>query len=511
LTDTYDVIVVGAGLGGISTAALLARAGLKAVAVEAQDGAGGYARGFERGPYRFDPAVHFIPEREFIGGILEYLGVGERCELVPLPDLYAATFPGRRFVASGGSPERYVEEHVRWFPREDQGLRRFWEAVGQFFQDVINMTMRVGLRDLDAAARQFPTLFKYRNAVLGDVLDEYLTDPRAKAACSAVWPYWGLPPSRVSFQVFAQSTRAMMRGTNHCRGGFQKLVDAFVAALARNGGTLLLGSPVERIQVEAGKVAGIRLANGRELRAPVVVSNADAHQTLHEMVGPGHLPERYVRRLQRMEPSLSACVLFTATRMDMREAGAVHENFLHKHWIHEDSYRDVLEGRPGGTWVTVPTLVDPSLAPAGEHTVTLTSLARYDAGTPWDELKGRQTESMLDELEAAFPGFRDHVSFVELATPASLHRHCRNHLGAAYGWSNIPSQVASKRLGRETPVEGLYLSGHWTEEGSGSFRAILSGIRAAELILRKAGMAGVLPDFRPGHMPRLGEWKRPEA
>jgi len=503
------VIVVGAGLGGLSAAALLARAGCKVLVAEAQDAAGGYAHGFTRGPYRFDPAIHVIPERGFIGGVLEYLGVAESCEFIPLPDFYAATFPGFRVVAPAGGPERYVEEHVRMFPGEEQGLRKFWGVVGQLFLDVITMSMRVGLRDLDEAARRLPTLFKYRSAVIGDVMDEYLADPRAKAACAAIWPYWGLPPSRASFQVFAQFTAGMMRGTNHCRGGTQSLVDALVAALSRSGATLLLGSPVERILVESGRAAGIRLAGGRELRAPVVVSNADARATLEEMVGGERLPPPYARRLRRMEPSLSACVLFTATRMDMRRMDAVHEEFLYRHWDHEQTHRDVLEGRPGGMWITVPTLADPSLAPTGEHTVTLTTLAPFDAGTPWEERKGRQTDLMLDVLAERFPGFRDHLAYVELATPATLQRYAGNQRGAIYGWSSIPSQAASKRLGRETPIEGLYLSGHWTEEGAGSFRAILSGTRAAELILRRAGRAGVMPDFRPRSMPRIGDWKKP--
>jgi prolycopene isomerase len=506
--DSYDAIVVGAGLGGLSAAALLARAGLKVIAVEAQDGPGGYARGFERGGYRFDPAIHVVPERELIGGVLEYLGVRERCEFLPLPHLYGASFPGLRFVAPVGSPEIFVEEYVRLFPGEADGLRRFWREVGQFFQDLTTMAMRIGLRDLDEAARQLPTLFKYRTAVLGAVLDEYLTEPRVKSACSAIWPYWGLPPSRLSFQTFSQ-TAGIMRGLNHCRGGTQSLVDALAAGLAGSGGTLLLGTPVDRIRVEGGKAAGVRLASGRDLRAPVVISNADARHSLEELVGAGQLPEPYVRRLRHMEPSVSACVLFTATRLDVSRMGAVHEEFLHGHWDHEESYRDALQGKPGGMWVTVPTLIDPSLAPPGEHTVTLTALSRYDVGSPWEERKERQTESMLDVLAARFPGFREHLAHVELATPESLRRHGRNHQGAIYGWAMTPSQVASKRLGRATPVEGLYLSGHWTEEGPGSFRAVLSGVRVADVILRKAGRADAMPDFRPAHMPRLGAWKKP--
>jgi prolycopene isomerase len=116
---------------------------------------------------------------------------------------------------------------------------------------------------------------------------------------------------------------------------------------------------------------------------------------------------------------------------------------------------------------------------------------------------------MLDELAARFPGFRDHLSYAELATPLTFERCGGNQRGAIYGWANIPSQVASKRLGRQTPIEGLYLSGHWTEEGPGSFRAVLSGLRAADLILRKSGRGDALPDFRPRDLPRLDAWSKP--
>jgi prolycopene isomerase len=503
--------VVGAGLGGLSAAALLARTGLSVLAVERQEGPGGYARSFRRDAYRFDPAVHVMGEPAYVGNVLEYLGVRHLCDFTTLEQMHGATFPGLKYEIPGSDPEAFVEEHVRLFPGHPQGVRQFWRVVDQTWHDVTQLCTRVDLRDLDRAAELFPTLFQHRTATLAAVLDEYRSDPRAKAACAALWPYWGAPPSRIAFLIYALFVRGMMGGIAYCQGGFQKLVDAFEAALERHGGRLLLGTPAERILVEQGRVVGVRLASGDGFRAPIVIANADARQTLERMVGAEHLPAAYVRRLQRMEPSFSACVLFTATRMDMRQLGVAHETFLYKHWDHEQTHCDILDRRPGGMWLSIPSLIDDTLAPAGEYTLILTSLAPYNGGASWDEQKDAQAERMVDELEAVFPGYRDQLTFMECATPATIERYCRNSQGAIYGWANLPTQVGSKRLSRETPVEGLYLSGHWTEEGSGSFRVILAGVRAAELVLRKAGAPDGLPDFRPAYMPRVGEWKERSA
>jgi prolycopene isomerase len=364
--------------------------------------------------------------------------------------------------------------------------------------------MSVSPTELDRMVERFPVFFKYRNATVGDVLDECFESERAKAVCSALWPYLGLPPSRLSWFTFSMLTGVLIDGgAYYCRGSFQRLADAFVTALARDGGELVLNQQVDRILVEGGSARGIRLADGTELRAPVVISNADARLTLEELVGVEQLPPRLVRRLGRMEPSLSAFVVFAATSLDLREQGAAHEAFLYRHWDHEDTYRDILAGRPGGMWANVPTLVDPSLAPPGEHLVILTALAPYDIGRPWAEVRDRYAEQMLDAFDAAlFPGLKDNLTFMETATPLTLERFTLNHRGAIYGWAVTPNQVGTKRLAHDTPIDGLYLAGHWTQEAAGSFRAILSGVTTGRLVLEQAGLGDSVPTFRPADMPR---------
>jgi prolycopene isomerase len=502
----YDVIVVGCGLGGISAAALLAKAGRRVLAVERQDGVGGCGHAFRRGDYLFDPAIHVLEEAQdgrFVDIVLRYLGVRDEVDLVRVEDLYRTTFPGFSLKVPFGQ-EEIVDAHVEAIPEEADAVRAFFALHRRFFHEASHLSMSVSLKDLDQMVEQFPTFFKYRNATVGDVLDEYFEGERAKAICSSVWPYMGLPPSRLAWFTFSQLTSVLVDGGSYySRGSFQRLADAFATALAREGGELILNDQVSRIVVADGRVSGVRLADGTEVSAPVVISNADARHTLEELVGAEHLPPRFVKRLRRMEPSFSAFAIYAATNLDLAAADAAHETFLYRHWDHEATHQDILAGRPGGIWANVPTLEDPSLAPDGEHLVILTSLAPYDRGQPWANVREAYAEELLGAAdEALFPGLKDHLTFMETATPLTLERFTLNHRGSIYGWAVTPNQVGTKRLGHDTPVEGLYLAGHWTHEGPASFRAILSGIMTGRLVLEHAGLGDTVPTFRPADLPQ---------
>ena len=452
--------------------------------VEQLDRPGGYAQAFRRGPYVFDAGVHWTQQMKpglMLDTLLRLLGVHDRCPMVEIDDFYGVRFPDLEMRVPPVVDE-YVDVHCRQFPQDASGFRRFVEVCAGVTKESQEIGGSVSIRNLDEAAQQFPLLFRYRTATAREVLDEYLTDERLKAACMAAWPYLGLPPSSMSFFSWAAFLLFIVEGgVWYPRGGFPSLIDAFVAAIEDNGGEVVVSAPATEIVTEDGRVRGVRLDGGRVVSAPVVVSNADARQTFEGLVGRDRLPDRLVRLLQRAKPSVSAFVLYAATTLDVTELDLGYETLTYGEWDHEETYRGILAGEPGGIWLTLPTLLDPSLAPPGEHLLILSSLATYDRD--WDADKERFTELMLGELDSLVPGVRDRLTYVEAATPYTFERYSSNHRGAIYGWENSPPHVGTKRLDRVTPIGGLYLAGHWTQPGGSSFRVIYSGLQTAMAVL----------------------------
>ncbi len=485
MTDP-DAVVVGAGLGGLAAGACLAKAGKRVLVVERQDGVGGNARAFQRGPYTFDPAVHVTARGfgvDFLELILGALGVRDRLDLILARETSAVHIAGSRFTLPTGI-EPLIEYLSEQFPADADGVAAFVRVCAEATRQSQAPPPRVATKDLAAAMRALPMLFKYRMSTVADVLDEFITDPEAKSVCGGEWPYLGLPPSRQSFMAYSGVLMAMLEpGPVYPRGSFQSLADALASAITENGGDILLDTAVTAIPVKDGHVTGVVLETGDFVPAADVVSNADARLTLEGMVGVEHLPDRLVRRLARMKPSLSAFLLYSATTLDPAAFGIAHETFVYRHWDHDETYRDVMGGGLGGMWLSVPTQHDPGLAPDGEHIVILTSMMPFDIGEPWETAKPRYTEMMVEEVEAHIPGFRESTTFLDSASPATFHHYTLAHDGAAYGWENTPAQTQPKRIDFKTPVNGLWLSGHWTHPGTGAVRSLFSGAQAAAAIV----------------------------
>jgi prolycopene isomerase len=487
--DAYDVVVIGSGMGGITAGALLAKVGRKVLVVEQQAGAGGYAHAFQRGPYTFDPAIHVVAQGQdgaIFDALLRYLDVRDLVHLHRAGRWYAAVFPDLTFDAPVGIGP-FIDAVVAAFPRSEAEIRSYFDVCTRLHQELHEISLELSLKEIDEVMRRCPTIFKYGRTTVGAVLEEYVSDPQIRAVCAAAWPYLGVPPSKLDFVTFSVMLLAHVEELFHCEGGFQRMVDALVTALERQGGELVLKNGARKILLEDGRVIGLELEGGQQIRAPVVVSNADARHTFDELVGNEQLPEQFVKRLHRMKPSLPAFLVFAATTLDVRQLNAAHDTFLYKHWDHEETYTDILNCVPGGISIRLTTLEDSSLAPEGEHLAVVTAPMVYDIGKPWQEEKDRYTQMLLDDVDRVFPGFRDKLTFAEASTPLAMERYTRNYQGASYGWELSPPYSGSRRLKHETPIEGLILSGHWTQPGTGCVRTLGSGVHAAQIVLKNTG------------------------
>jgi len=486
-----DIVVIGSGIGGLTAAALLAKAGRQVLVLEQHDRSGGYAHGFKRKKYTFDAGVHLTSGcgmQGFAGGqiirkVLQAVDSYEQLEFVEV-NPFAFVSVGELSVELPTSIDALVEQLGKLFPHERQGLQDLLMLCLQLAEQVAKADDVIASDDLAVMNLELNLLFKYRRCTLADVWGDYIRDPQLQSVFAALWPYLGLPPEQVSFVYWASMLMGYVEdGAYYCKGGFQGLANALVAGLKQAGGGIRFKCHVERITVSDNQVQGVLLSSGEFIAANTVISNADMLLTVRQLIGESYFPKRYLSRLQSMQPSMSIFVVYIATDLDVVQAGAHHEAFYYDDLDHEVNFNNSVQGDLSWMSITIPTLVDDSLAPKGEHLVMLTILANFDQTNQWSSEKAQYVEKMLDFADKKIVGLKAHILFIEAGSPATLQRYTLNHRGAAYGWDVSPKQVGANRIANKAPIEGLYFAGHWTTPGGGVYGVSYSGVQTAQKVL----------------------------
>ncbi|MGH8549041.1 MAG: phytoene desaturase family protein [Methylococcales bacterium] len=490
-----DVIVVGSGIGGLTAAGLLAVAGCSVLVLEQHDRPGGYAHGFRRKRYHFDSAVHLTsgcgsggyPGGQIIHKILKALGVLEEIDFIPVDPFAVAVYPGI-LAALPQTIGAFVQALGARFPSQAEGLRKFLDLTFNVAREAScadELLARAGPVSMQS---ELPALLKYRKSTLADVCFEFVQDPRLIAILAANWPYLGLPPSRVSFVYWSTMFIGYLEdGACYCRGGFQRFADVLVGGLKKNGGSIRLKSGVARISIRNGRVQGVVLQNYQRIAAPLVIANSDMRRTVYDLVGKDHFPTRFLDRIESMKPSLSIFAVYIATDLNLEDFSPGHESFCYPDLDPEQNYQNSCNGKVTWIGVSIPSLTDRSLAPAGQYLVMLTTLVPYEIDRSWKQAKAAYLAEMLEIADRHLPGIKKHILYIEGGSPKTMERYTLNHRGAAYGWDLSPDQVGPNRIPNRSAVEGLYFAGHWAAPGGGVYGAAVSGMQAARMVLGISG------------------------
>ena len=507
MNTSYDVVVIGAGLGGLSTATALARKGYRVCLLEQHGVPGGYATSFVRGRFEFEVALHELCDigttdrPGLLRKLFDHLGVTQHVDFVRAPHLYRSVFADLDITLPDG--QAYTETLCRTFPSEADGIRRFMRRVFDTAHELdrLGSVARARFPDILAKAAAVPlwmrSLPRSWFATVDQVLDRDVRDPLARAVLCQYWGYFGLPPSQLSFLFFAAGLATYVKGGAwYVKGRSQALSQAFVKAFEGHGGELRLNCAAARITIDGGRVTGVSTEQGAQITAPVVVSNADPVTTCVDLVGLEATPPRFLRRLQATEVAPATVNVYLGLARSLDELGIRdHEVFLNEDADFDAQHAAMRRlGTPATIAITAYNTVLPEISPPGTSMVVLTALAY---GEPWCELdparyfpeKLRIGDAMLDLSERVMPGLRQAAEVVEVSTPVTNMRYARTLGGSIYGFSMSPHNNPGMRPGPPGPIPGLYFAGAWTKPGGGFSPVILSGQMAAGAVARKLGPA----------------------
>lgn len=522
--DEVDVAIVGAGLGGLTAGAMLARHGLRVAVFDGHYVAGGCCTMFSRGSgdrrFVFDIGLHYIgdcgPEGR-IPTLLRAAGADDVTFAAMDPDGYdTVMIPGHAFRIPVGHA-RYRARLVEAFPSERKGIDRYVRLLEEV--DRLEASMRKGkqgalslMKDVLLHGR---LAAQYQGATIGAFLDTCTRDPDLRAIMLGQGGDYGVRPSRVSAMLHCGLANHYFRGAYYPRGGGQGIADSLARAIERSGGGVHLRRRVERIVVDNGRAAGVQVREHRgelrTVRARRVISNADIRRTFEELVGPEHLPSEMRAKVARYEMAGAIFMTCLGVKGDLRDLGMGASNVWEFDSNDPEAIYDAVErgdATPRCSYITSASLKDPTSqhAPDGHMTLEIMTLSPGEArhwGVSDDGARGtayrrdatyadrklRVEDALIERAEKRFPGLASRIVMRESATPVTQTRYTEAMAGSGYGLAATPEQFMKNRPGYRTPVAGLYVCGASTRAGHGVLGAMSSGWNAAFRVAKELAVA----------------------
>lgn len=462
--DGYDVIIVGAGIGGLICGCYLAKNGMNVLIAEQHHKPGGYCTSFRRGKYTFDAAAHcFGGYRE--GGltrqVFQDLALDRKLDIFHADPSNIVITPKHK-VSFWADLNRTISEFQSAFPEEKN-------SIASFFRFIVTPDSH--------------SFSRIRTHTLQELLDQHFTSSELKTVLTApLLGLGGLPASRMSAFIGAKLlSEFLFDGGYHPARGMQSLADALAERLKELGGELRLSCPVKKIETENKTVSGVTTERNEFIPARYVVANCDARQTFFKLLDERRLDREFARKLHEMTPSISNFILYLgldAYYAELPQPGTTYCFF--SHYDLDRAFRAAQKGDMegyGGYMFYISTEQPQILA------ITPTA---FKTKSYWSTNKQQIAESFIQRLEQnSIPHLSHHITYKEAATPYTLYRYTKNYRGASFGWAGLPTQLAVEGFKRAMGVHGLYLAGHWTTHGLGISGVAYIGRDIAKIIVRR--------------------------
>ncbi len=482
MRDKYDIIVIGAGVGGLVSAALLSKLGKKILIIEKEPKPGGYLNEFKRDEFTFDVSLHLLNgcnSGGYTAELFRKCGIADDIKFLKPKYLYRSVFPDFDVRI----PHNLAEHNdilAKLFPKSRNELESLMAVMSKIFLEVNNQS---------PSKRISASMLPYLKNSYEKVLSEHITDVKLKAILSQLWMYFGSTPSSVRAIDFCYPYfDYVINGGCYPEGGSYVIAKALVKRIKEQGGDILLNKRADKILVDKGTCRGVQCGDSAFL-CDTVISNVDLRATAFEMIGRDKWAQACAKKINTVEPSISAVEIFLGLSRDLKTAYPDdYEIFVNNNYDADEQYKDSLRNKADRAPFAIGLYsnIDRFAAAEGESAVTIIMLSGYDywkakTKEEYKEKKEEVADILINRAAKIVPEIKKYIKKKIVATPLTFERYTSNSKGAIYGYAQTASGKREVRPNELKDIKNLYFSSAWARQGSG----IVKVLRSAEEVFSK--------------------------
>ena len=483
LAPGYDAVVIGSGMGGLTTAALLSDLGWTVCVLEQHYTAGGFTHSYERAGYEWDVGVHYIGE---VGAptrtrkLFDHLS-GGKLEWAPMDDEYDRFYIGDKVFNAVAGKREFRDNLVRQFPTEAQAIDQYVALLDRSGDALSAFGMGRGMPQWMGRAIKPWLDWKRRGAyrqTTWNVLSKLTGDRDLIATLCGQWGDMGMPPKRSPFMAHAMIARHYLYGGYYPVGGAWRIADTIIPKIQAGGGEVFTYARVDEILVENGQVAGVRMQDGHRIDCNCVISSAGVDNTFNHLL-PEDVVEQagYHRLLHTVQPSVGHLGVYIGLKGTAADISLPRTNY----WIYPsndyDGALDAFLDNPDApfpvVYLSFPSAKDPDYANRhpGTSTIEIVAPAPYEWFEKWrDETWGKRGEDyaalkahfgerLMAVLYDKVPQARGRVDYYEVSTPLSTNWFGGYQRGELYGLAHTGERLEQDWLRPKTRIPGLWMTG----------------------------------------------------
>ncbi|MDO8525711.1 MAG: NAD(P)/FAD-dependent oxidoreductase [Candidatus Omnitrophota bacterium] len=483
MRDKYDIVVIGSGIGGLVSAALLSNLGKKILVIEKEPKPGGYLNEFKRDGFTFDVSLHLLNgcnKGGYTAELFRKCGIIDDIKFLKPKYLYRSVFPDFDMRVPQTDTKAYKDMLITRFPKSRKSIEALFNEMANVFRAV---------NDRLSSGRFTSALLPYAAGTCESVISRHIKDEKLKAIIYQLWSYVGLPPSRSRAVDFCYPWFDYVNnGGYYLEKGSYEIIRQLVRRIKAAGGDFLFNKSVDGIATDNGSCRKVIFGKD-EVICDTIISNIDLNKTIHNLIGCEKFPSQSVKKIGDIEPSISAFEIFLGLDADMKNLYPDdYEIFVNADYDTDKQYKDCVSNaaKAAPFVITINSNVNEFSASNGKSVVSVIMLAGYKC---WDlkskeeyqDKKEKTTDILLARASRIIPEIKTRLRKKVVATPITFERYTNNVRGAIYGYARTIGRKKEVRPNDMKGIKNLYFASAWARPGSG----VVKVLRSAEDICGK--------------------------